>query len=89
MSQTFAVLLYLISQNLSLNGIRTHEIAIPSHRNRSSIPSSHYMIFIYSYSHVFTIIGYMINSQLTIYPRGLVDRTLQRYGKVMPYFNNL
>ena len=45
-----------------------------------------YMIFIYSYSCIFTIIGYITNSQLAIYPVWLdssVDRPLHRYRKVM------
>ena len=49
-------------------------------------PQFTYMIFIYSYSYIFTIIGYMTNLQLTIYPCGLdssVDRALHRYHKVM------
>ena len=36
-----------------------------------------YMIFIYSYSYIFTIIGYMTNSQLTIYPCGLIAQWME------------
>ena len=57
---------------------RTH---IPSY-SLMFHPQFTYMIFIF---HVyFTIVGYITNSQLTIYPCGLiVDRALLRYRKVM------
>ena len=40
---------------------------------------SEYMIFIYSYSYIITIIGYkiMTNSQLTIYPCGLIAQWIE------------
>ena len=45
-----------------------------------------YMIFIYSYSDIFTIIGYMTNSQLTCHLctwlGSSVDKALHRYHKV-------
>ena len=40
-------------------------------------PQFTYMIFIYSYSYIFTIIGYMTNSQLTIYPCGLIAQWIE------------
>ena len=40
-------------------------------------PQFTYMIFIYSYSYIFTIIGYMTNSQLTIYPCGLIAQWME------------
>ena len=52
-----------------LNGTRTHDLAIPVQCS--------YMIFIYSYLYIFTIIGYMTNSQLTIYLCGLIVQWIE------------
>ena len=48
------------------------------HNFTHAYPQFTYMIFIYSYSHIFTIIGYMTNSQLTIYPCGLIAQWIER-----------
>ena len=40
-------------------------------------PQFTYIIFIYSYSYILTIIGYMTNSQLTIYPCCLVAQWIE------------
>ena len=77
-------------KNSGLNRTRTHDLAIlvgcffnccklKAHCKDLSFtqvyPQFTYMTFIYSY--IFTIIGYMTNSQLTIYPFGL---TVQLYS---------
>ena len=40
-------------------------------------PQFTYMIFIYSYSYIITIIGYMTNSQLTMYPCGFIAQWIE------------
>ena len=35
------------------------------------------MILMYSYSYIFTIIGYIMNSQLTIYPCGWIAQWIE------------
>ena len=45
-------------------------------------PQFTYLIFIYSYSYIFTIIGYMTNSQLTIYPCGLVAQWMEHCTRI-------
>ena len=49
-------------------------------------PQFTHMIFIYSYSYIFTIIGYMTHSQfdhLSMWLDSSVDRALHRYRKVI------
>ena len=62
-------------KNSGLNRTRTHDLAnthCEDHSFTHVYPQFTCMIFIYSYSYIITIIGFMKNSQLTIYPCGLI-----------------
>ena len=47
------------------------------HNFTHAYPQFTNMIFIYSYSYIITFIGYMMNSQLTIYPCGLIAQWIE------------
>ena len=69
-------------KNSGLNGIRIFRLLklkahSEDHNFTHVYPQFTYMIFIYSYSYIFTIIGYMTNSQLNIYPCGLIAQWVE------------